>query len=576
MCQGSTRRAGAQRPSRTRRYPHYGLDTERGGSALPNADQNAAPKTNVERSREAAPTAADRKWAARPGLSRLLRLGIFLFPLACAFAATLLVRALMPDATERTVAAWMGLLMLGIVVAIVAENAARRLIPLATLLKLAMLFPGRAPSRYKLARRAGSVRQLEELTESDAGDASEVAEAILTLVTALGTHDRATRGHAERVRVYTDMLAEELELHEADRYKLRWAALLHDIGKLSVDAAILNKKEPLTDEEWDQIKKHPVEGVLMIEPLAGWLGTWADAIAHHHERYNGTGYPAGLVGEQIHIGARIVAVTDVYDTMTSARSYKKSLSARAAREELVWAAGKQFDPAVVRAFLAISLPRLLWATGPASLLVHLPFLARLPALGRVVTSSGAQAVTASVAAGVVAVGLIAPAAAPAVRAITDVVREDQEEHLRDGDGAVDGSENTDDEGRDAGRDRDGEGPDGQDGGGGGGGDGGGQVGEPVGEPVAPSPEVEPDPEPQPEPEPSPTPDGERVPNVIGLRETDATARLEAAGFVVRVVKEWGNDRDLKNLVGEQSESGGSRVAEGTRITITVMKWRNGR
>jgi putative nucleotidyltransferase with HDIG domain len=490
---------------------------------------------------------------------------------------TLLVRALMPVETERTVAAWIGLLVLGIVVAIVAENAARRLIPLATLLKLAMLFPGRAPSRFKLARRAGSVRQLEELTESEAGDASGVAEAILTLVTALGAHDRATRGHAERVRVYTDMLAEELELHETDRYKLRWAALLHDIGKLSVDAATLNKKEPLTDEEWDQIKKHPVEGVQMIEPLAGWLGTWADAIAHHHERYNGTGYPAGLVGEQIHIGARIVAVTDVYDTMTSARSYKKPLSARAAREELVWSAGKQFDPVVVRAFLSISLPRLLWATGPASLLVHLPFLARLPALGRVAVTSGAQAVTASVAAGVVAVALVAPAAAPAVRPIADVVLDEQDERHGDIDRAGDGpNQNTDDESRDGGRDREGKDPGGNEEGGGGGGGGGGQVDEPV----APSPEVEPEPEPQPEPEPeaepSPTPEGVRVPNVIGLRETDATARLEAAGFDVRVIKEWGDDRDLKNLVGEQSESGGSRVADGTRITITVMKWRNGR
>ena len=494
---------------------------------------------------------------------------------------TLLVRALMPDATERTVAAWIGLLVLGIVVAIVAENAARRLIPLATLLKLAMLFPGRAPSRFKLARRAGSVRQLEELTESEAGDASGVAEAILTLVTALGAHDRATRGHAERVRVYTDMLAEELELHETDRYKLRWAALLHDIGKLSVDAAILNKKEPLTDEEWDQIKKHPVEGVQMIEPLAGWLGTWADAIAHHHERYNGTGYPAGLVGEQIHIGARIVAVTDVYDTMTSARSYKKPLSARAAREELVWAAGKQFDPVVVRAFLAISLPRLLWATGPASLLVHLPFLARLPALGRVVTSSGAQAVTASVAAGVVAVGLIAPAAAPAVRPVTDIVRT-QEEDTGDvgGSGEV-RNENANDDSHDGDRDRDGKGSDGKGEGGEGGGGGGGGGGQ-VDEPVAPSPEVEPPPQPQPEPDPkpdpkpkpSPTPEGVRVPDVVGLRETDATARLEAAGFVVRVVKEWTNDPKFKNLVGYQSDPAGSRVPDGTRITVTVMKWRN--
>jgi putative nucleotidyltransferase with HDIG domain len=507
----------------------------------------------------------------------------------CAFAATLFVRALMPDATERTVAAWMGLLVLGIVVAIVAENAARRLIPLATLLKLAMLFPGRAPSRFKLARRAGSVRQLEELTESEAGDASGVAETILTLVTALGAHDSATRGHAERVRVYTDMLAEELELHETDRYKLRWAALLHDIGKLSVDAAILNKKEPLTDGEWDQIKKHPVEGVRMIEPLAGWLGTWADAIAHHHERYNGTGYPAGLAGEQIHIGARIVAVTDVYDTMTSARSYKKPLSARAAREELVWAAGKQFDPVVVRAFLSISLPRLLWATGPASLLVHLPFLARLPTLGRVVTSSGAQAVTASVAAGVVAVGLIAPAAAPAVRPVTDVVRTHGEDTSDIGGLGDVGNEHANSGTHDGGHDRDGKDSGGKGGGGAGGGGAGGAGGGGGGqatEPVAPSPQPEPQPEPQPQPDPtpdpkpdpkpkpSPTPEGVRVPDVVGLRETDATARLEAAGFVVRVVKEWTNDPEFKNLVGDQSDPAGSRVPDGTRITVTVMKWRN--
>ncbi|MGH2589550.1 MAG: HD-GYP domain-containing protein, partial [Actinomycetota bacterium] len=139
--------------------------------------------------------------------------------------------------------------------AIGAERIARRFLPLATLLKLSMLFPARAPSRFKVARRAGSIRQLEDLSGPDAdGDAGRAAEAILTLVAALGAHDRRTRGHAERVRVYTDMIADELELPEFDRHRLRWSALLHDIGKLSIDASILNKADPLTAEEWSVLR----------------------------------------------------------------------------------------------------------------------------------------------------------------------------------------------------------------------------------------------------------------------------------------------------------------------------------
>jgi putative nucleotidyltransferase with HDIG domain len=536
------------------------------------AEPKAQTRTKIDQAKIGTPTSADRKWAARPALSRLLRLTIFLFPIACAFVATIVARALIPDDTERTLVGWMGLLTLGIVVAIAAEHVGRRWLPLATLLKLSMLFPARAPSRFKVARRAGSIRQLEDLSEKDVGDAGKAAEAILALVTALGAHDRRTRGHAERVRVYTDMIADELELPEADRYRLRWAALLHDIGKLSVDAALLNKSASLTDEDWEQIKKHPLEGVRMIAPLAGWLGSWGDAIAHHHERFDGAGYPAGLARDHIHLGARIVAVADVYDTMTSARSYKRALAPRAAREELVWSAGKQFDPEVVRAFLSISLPRLLWASGPASLLVHLPFLARLPVIGRVAMSSGAQAVTASIAAGVVAVGLVAPAAAPAVRPITEVVRgESQGGRGRGGgDGQNAGNHDKDQDGRDGDRGRDNDGPSGGGGGGGGGGgDGGAGGGGPVDQPAPP-----PSPEPEPEPEPSPVVERVRVPDVIGMREADATTRLEAAGFVVKVVKRWTDDRTVKNLVEAQSEPAGSTVPEGTRITITVTKWRH--
>jgi hypothetical protein len=456
------------------------------------------------------------------------------------------------------------------VVAIGAERVARRFLPLATLLKLSMLFPTGAPSRFKVARKAGSLRQLEDLSGQDAsGDAGRAAETILALVAALGAHDRRTRGHAERVRVYTDMIADELELPEFDRYRLRWSALLHDIGKLSIDASILNKTEPLTGEEWSVLRLHPAEGLRMIEPLAGWLGPWAETILHHHERFDGSGYPSGLAADEINVGARIVAVADTYDTMTSARSYKRPMGARAAREELVWCAGSQLDPEVVRAFLAISLPRLMWATGPSSLLVHLPFLARLRAVGQVGVASAARAATASAVAGVVAVGLVAPASLPAERTRPAVVRADDRGTVPD--------RETDRDKRDKNDERDGNG--------GGRNDDEGDVTPPADElpPPDDAPDdpgdgaVSPSPSPEPSPEPSPPPEepkGVAVPDVVGMRETDATAALEGAGFVVRVVRVWGDDKDLKNKVSEQSEAAGSFVPRGTTITITVLKWRN--
>jgi HD-GYP domain-containing protein (c-di-GMP phosphodiesterase class II)/outer membrane biosynthesis protein TonB len=524
------------------------------------------------------PPSAAHSWAARPGLSRGLRFAIFLFPLGCAFAATLVARALLPDSIETTLASWFGLLALGVVVAIGAERIARRFLPLATLLKLSMLFPARAPSRFKVARRAGSIRQLEDLSGPNAdGDAGRAAEAILTLVAALGAHDRRTRGHAERVRVYTDMIADELELPEFDRHRLRWSALLHDIGKLSIDASILNKSEPLTAEEWSALRLHPAEGLRTIGPLVGWLGPWAKTILHHHERFDGTGYPSGLAAEQINVGARIVAVADTYDTMTSARSYKRPMGARAAREELVWCAGSQLDPEVVRAFLAISLPRLVWAAGPSSLLAHLPFLMRLRAVGQVGIASAARAATASAVAGVVAVGLVAPASLPAERTRPEVVRADDRETIPDRGNVRDERDKNDE------RDKDDE----RDGNGGGRNEDEGDVTPPPDEipppddvPVDPGDEaVGPTPEPTPEPEPEPPPPPEEpkgvaVPDVIGMRDADATAVLEGAGFVVRVVKAWGDDKDLKNRVSEQSEAAGSFVPRGTTITITVLKWRN--
>ena len=270
-----------------------------------------------------------------------------------------------------------GVLACALLIAVGVERAARRLLPLVTLLKLSMLFPDQAPTRFTVARTAGSVRRLEaRLAEtqddSAAREEARTAETILSLSVALQSHDRRTRGHAERVRVFTDLLGEELQLSEADRYRLRWAALMHDIGKLTIAPKILNKPGALDEHEWRLMKGHPVEGARIAEPILGWLGPWANAIVEHHERFDGKGYPNGLAGGSISLGGRIVSVADAYDTMTAARSYKKPMAVWAARRELADCAGGQFDPEIVRAFLSISLPKLLWRTGPVTLVVQLP------------------------------------------------------------------------------------------------------------------------------------------------------------------------------------------------------------
>ena len=180
------------------------------------------------------------------------------------------------------------------------------------------------------------------------------------------------------MRALADLLADELDLGTLDRERLRWAALLHDVGKLAVPHAILSKPGRPTEEEWEALRSHPLEGEKLAAPLSAWLGEWAMAIGQHHEQWDGTGYPRGLRGEEIARAARIVGVADSFEVMTAARSYKRSMPAEAAREELARCAGTQFDPAVVRAFLNIGLGKLRFAIGPLSWLAEQPFLGRVP------------------------------------------------------------------------------------------------------------------------------------------------------------------------------------------------------
>jgi putative nucleotidyltransferase with HDIG domain len=358
------------------------------------------------------------RWAGRPVLANGLFVVAHLVPIAAAVATSAVVSRHLaaPRDAGDAIGRWTLLLGVSTVALVAVDRIARRALPLAALLKLSMVFPDHAPKRLAVARRSGgSLRDLEErIAEAKAlGEADEparAAEVILSLVGALHGHDRRTRGHSERVRWFADLIAAELRLPDADRDRLRWAALLHDIGKLRVHRRILGKPSALTQREWAHIHRHPEEGARIAAPLADWLGPWADTIAQHHERYDGSGYPYHLRGDDISLGARIVAVADAYEVMTGARAYKRPMSAAEARAELTKCAGTHFDPVIVRAFLTVSIGRLRWVAGPAAWLAQLPFIGWLPRL-----ADGAAAFTGQ-AAGVV--GAAAGAAAISASAVS--------------------------------------------------------------------------------------------------------------------------------------------------------------
>jgi putative nucleotidyltransferase with HDIG domain len=299
-----------------------------------------------------------------------------------------------------------------LVVILAIERAARRFLPLAALLNLSLLFPDQAPKRFAVARRVARPRDLERQlqearTKGNAGGEVASMQTVLELVAALSVHDKQTRGHSERVRVLTDLIAEEMKLPAADRARLRWASLLHDIGKLLVPSDILKKTERLDDAEWQTIRRHPEEGARFVAGLKPWLGEWAHAVEHHHERWDGRGYPLGLSGEQISLGGRIVGVADAYETMTASRPYRRALGVVAARQELVRCSGAQFDPAVVRAFLNVSVGRLWRAVGIGTWLAELPLLSPLRGLvARLGLPAGAGAMAGTVAGGLALAGLL--------------------------------------------------------------------------------------------------------------------------------------------------------------------------
>lgn len=201
-------------------------------------------------------------------------------------------------------------------------------------------------------------RRLEQFTrslteqgvDSDGVLPPSVVETVTSLAYAIDAKDHYTQGHSRKVSAYAVMIAKELDLTETEVEEIRLAGLLHDIGKVGIPEAILNKSGPLDASEWETMKTHTDLGARILETLKP-MARIREMVRHHHEFYDGTGYPCRLEGENIPHGARVIAIADAYDTITSARTYKKARTPEDAFAELERCAANQFDPDLVRIFI---------------------------------------------------------------------------------------------------------------------------------------------------------------------------------------------------------------------------------
>jgi response regulator RpfG family c-di-GMP phosphodiesterase len=201
-------------------------------------------------------------------------------------------------------------------------------------------------------------RRVAEATRELAATVRELEQTYRTTLEALGsaidTRDLGTHAHSRRVRGYSMVIARAHGVPEGDLRDIEHGVLLHDIGKIGIPDGILLKPGPLTPDEWKIMRTHPDIGRRMIEKIPFLKGA-VPIVYHHHERWDGTGYPAGLRGEQIPLGARIFAVADAFDAMTFDRPYSRATPLEAARQEIQRSAGTHFDPAVVATFCRLPL-----------------------------------------------------------------------------------------------------------------------------------------------------------------------------------------------------------------------------
>ncbi len=193
---------------------------------------------------------------------------------------------------------------------------------------------------------------LEKLIKEQKKTEQAYLELISSLVKALEAKDPYTEGHSERVAIYAALLAKALNLSWEEQEKIRKAGLLHDLGKIGIPDEILHKKGKLSDEEFSRIKEHEVVGIKILEPIKDFKGI-LPYVLHHHESFDGTGYPHGLAGEFIPLGARIMAVVDIFDALSTGRDYKDAFSFERSEKILKEMKGNKLDPKLVDAFLEV-------------------------------------------------------------------------------------------------------------------------------------------------------------------------------------------------------------------------------
>ena len=177
-----------------------------------------------------------------------------------------------------------------------------------------------------------------------------ILDTVTSLAYAIDAKDQYTQGHSQKVSAYAALLAEAVGMSDAEVEEIRLGAVLHDVGKVGIPEQILNKSGPLNHEEWETMKTHVLYGGRLLEPLAA-LARIRQMVLHHHEFFDGSGYPESLAGKDIPLGARIITIADSYDTITSDRSYKKGRTAEEALTELERCANSQFDPELIQAFV---------------------------------------------------------------------------------------------------------------------------------------------------------------------------------------------------------------------------------
>lgn len=197
----------------------------------------------------------------------------------------------------------------------------------------------------RLLERVRSLeREISKLRSNSHHDMIELLSQVI------GIQQSYTMQHLKSAEKYVIPVADELRLAEEEKEDLQVAAALHDIGKLAVDESILNKKAPLTETDWMQLRSHPETGAHILATVDGWQGV-AEGVRHHHERIDGAGYPAGLKSDNIPLISRIIFVADAFDAMTSDRAYRKAMDNADAISILKQYRGYQFDPEVVDAFI---------------------------------------------------------------------------------------------------------------------------------------------------------------------------------------------------------------------------------